>query len=107
MKNFYRIFYSLIAVALVFNATDSFAAAKTAKKQTAIQGGTKVRTKTEASGLYNQECYDKYYSCMDQFCIMDNEDGGSCACSDDSIALQEEVQKIKNMLSDAERIKME
>lgn len=107
MKALLKVFCSLIAVAFVFDASDSFAAAKTAKKQSAIQGGTKVRTKTEASGLYDQECYDKYYSCMDQFCIMDNEDGGSCACSDDSIALQEEVQKIKGMLSDAERIKME
>ena len=97
----------MLTVGLI--ASDSFAAAKrtTTKKQSAIQGGTKVRTKTEAAGIYDQDCYDKYYSCMDQFCIADNEDGGSCSCSDDSLALESELDRIKQMLSEAERISTE
>ena len=31
------------------------------KKQAAIQKGTTVSVKTEAKGLYDQECYDIYY----------------------------------------------
>ena len=77
------------------------------KKQSAIQQGTKVRTKTESSGLYSQECYDAYYGCMDQFCILDNEDGGSCACSDDNAGLEARLEKIKDTLMEANRLKTE
>ena len=70
--------------AAIIGNTDSFAAKRaSAKKQSAISIGTKVRGKTEAVGIYDQECYDAYYGCMDQFCIVDNEIGGSCNCNDD------------------------
>ncbi len=90
--------------------TDAFAAAKTAKtsktsKQSAIQSGTNVRTKVEVSGLYDQECYDLFYGCMDQFCISDNENGGSCACSDLNAKYEKELEEIKNTLDKAEEIK--
>lgn len=64
--------------AAIIGNTDSFAAKRaSAKKQSAISIGTKVRGKTEAVGIYDQECYDAYYGCMDQFCIVDNEIGAS------------------------------
>ena len=84
---------------------DAFAAAARTTKQSAVQKGTKVRTKAETTGLYDQECYDLYYGCMDQFCITDNANGGSCGCSDKSIALDQEFEKIKETLAEAERIK--
>ncbi len=84
-------------------------AAYTAKtsSQSALQNGTKVRTKTDASGLYDQECYDAYYGCMDQFCIGDNENGGSCSCSDDNAKYEIEFAEIKDILAEASRIATE
>lgn len=103
---------SLFSLMLLTTAlgTDAFAAAKTAKtsktsKQSAIQSGTNVRTKVEVSGLYDQECYDLFYGCMDQFCISDNENGGSCACSDLNAKYEKELEEIKNTLDKAEEIK--
>ena len=83
------------------------AATKSSSKQSAIQQGTKVRAKTDASGVYNQECYDAYYGCMDQFCILDNEDGGSCACSDKNAEFEARLEKITDTLTEAERLKTE
>ena len=93
-------------VAAFVGATDSFAAAKktSAKKQSAIQVGTKVRAKVEASGIYNEECYNQYFGCMDQFCIADNENGGTCMCSDDAAKYDEQLESIKKTLAEAERI---
>ena len=90
--------------------SDSFAATTTAskaKKQSALQAGTKVRAKVEATGIYDEECYNKYFGCMDQFCIADNENGGSCMCSDDAAKYDEQLESIKKTLADAERISTE
>lgn len=94
----------LAALAVVVPA---YSATKSSGKQSAIQQGTKVRAKTDASGLYTQECYDAYYGCMDQFCIVDNEDGGSCACSDKNAEYEARLEKIKDTLVEAERLKTE
>ena len=97
---------SVIAMMAVLPHCDSFAAAKkSASKQSAIQTGTKVRTKVEVSGLYDQECYDAYYGCMDSFCIADNESGGSCTCSDVNAEYEKELLEIKGVLDEAERIR--
>ena len=85
---------------------DSFAATKT-KKQSAIQAGTKVRAKVDAAGVYNEECYNQYFGCMDQFCIADNENGGTCMCSDDAAKYDEQLESIKKTLAEAERIATE
>ena len=85
----------------------AFGATKKVSKQSAIQKGTSVRTKTDASGLYDQACYDAYYGCMDQFCISENESGGSCACSDLSIEYDKEFAEIQEILTEAERIATE
>ncbi len=87
---------------------DSFAASsKSAKKQAAIAIGTKVRAKVETKGVYDQDCYDQYYGCMDQFCIVDNEIGGSCNCHDDIKKYESALENIKKMLTEAERISTE
>ena len=91
------------ALALIVGAADSFAATK-AKKQSALQAGTKVRAKIEAKGIYDEECYEKYYGCMDQFCIADNENGGTCMCSDEAAKYDEQLESIKKILAEAERI---
>ena len=78
-----------------------------AKKQAAIQNGTTVRAKVNAKGLYSQDCYDEYYGCMDQFCISDNVNGGSCMCSNDNEKYEKELSEISDMLAEAERISTE
>ena len=104
MKN--TVAFLSVAVALLLNAGDAFALSKksSSSKQSAIQTGTKVNTKMEATGLYDLECYDSYYSCMDQFCITDNESGGSCGCSDLSIQYEKELAYVKAQMEEAERI---
>lgn len=104
MKNFMRVFMFVATAAVVMPVG---AATNTSGKQSAIQQGTKVRAKTDVSGLYNQECYDAYYGCMDQFCILDNEDGGSCACSDKNAGYQARLEKIKDTLAEADRLQTE
>ena len=96
---------SVFAMMAVLPHCDTFAATKKASKQSAIQTGTKVRTKVEVSGLYDQECYDAYYGCMDSFCISDNESGGSCTCSDLNAQYEKELLEIKGLLDEAERIR--
>ncbi len=86
-------------------ANSSFAAIT--QRQSAIQQGTTVRSRTSATGLYSQECYDAYYGCMDQFCIPDNANGGSCTCSDDSIEYEKQFAEIEEMFNEAERIRTE
>ena len=107
MRKFRKFGLLIGLVTALFSSGDVMAAAKSAKKQSAIQIGTKVRAKVEAKGIYDQDCYDKYYSCMDQFCIVDNELGGSCNCSDDITQYESALEEIKKMVAEAERISTE
>lgn len=100
MKKVFKFGFIVAFFAAFVGVADSFAA----KKQSAINIGTKVRTRTEAAGVYDQECYDAYYGCMDQFCIVDNEIGGSCNCSDEVKKYESALDEIKKMLTEAERI---
>ena len=100
----FGLFFGLLTVFV--GTTDAMGATKT-KKQSALQAGTKVRAKVEATGVYNQECYDKYYGCMDAFCIADNENGGTCMCSDDAAKYDAQLEAIKKTLAEAERISTE
>lgn len=98
----------VFALLAVMPQGDAYAVSKKkAEKQSAIQTGTKVRTKVEVDGLYDKECYDAYYGCMDSFCISDNENGGSCTCSDTNAELEQELLDIKKILAEAERVKTE
>lgn len=95
----------LIAGVVCGAVGDVIAAPAKVSKQNAIQTGTKVRTKVAVTGLYDQECYDAYYGCMDQFCISDNESGGSCACSDLNAEYEKEFLEIKDILDKAEYVR--
>ena len=100
------VLFSVCAMAVVFGAYNSYAVSRTTK-QSAIQQGTTVRTKIEATGLYDQACYDAYFGCMDQFCITDNASGGACMCSDDSIEYEKEFAAIQEILDEANRLRTE
>ena len=104
MKRNFGFLCSMFCILAALPMDNAWAAASKVTKQSAIQKGTKVRTKTDASGLYSQECYDAYYGCMDQFCISDNESGGSCACSDLNAGYEKQLTEIQDILQEAERI---
>ena len=93
-----------ISVAICMIAVPMIAFGATAKKQSAIQNGTNVRGRVAATGIYSQECYDAYYGCMDEFCISDNVNGGSCLCSNDNAKYEQELAEINEMLAEAERV---
>ena len=99
-----KLFTCLWMIVLLGASNDLMAATKKTVRQSAIQKGTTVRVKTDASGVYDQECYDAYFGCMDQFCISDNESGGSCICSDAYVAYEEQLNAIKESLIESERI---
>ena len=100
-------FAGLLAAFVV--TTDSFAATKksSTKKQAALTAGTKVRARVDATGIYDEECYNQYFGCMDQFCIADNENGGTCQCSDEAKKYEDQLENIKKTLAEAERISTE
>ena len=100
MKKIFNFGFIVAILSLFVGVADSFAA----KKQSAINIGTKVRGRIEATGVYDEDCYEAYYGCMDQFCIVDNEIGGSCNCSDEVKKYESALDEIKKMLAEAERI---
>ena len=100
------VFASVIGLSALLVALDSYGLTRTTK-QSAIQLGTTVRTKVEATGLYDQACYDAYFGCMDQFCITDNASGGACTCSDDITEYDAELAEIQDILDEANRLRTE
>ena len=56
-------------------------AARAATTQKVLNAGTSVQAANENTVIQNQ-CREKYYGCMDSFCMLDNENGGRCICSD-------------------------
>ena len=102
------IFSSFLTLALVAVVADSYGlTTNRTARQSAIQQGTTVRTKVEATGLYDQACYDAYFGCMDQFCVTDNASGGACNCSDNIIEYNEELASIESILDEANRLSTE
>ena len=95
-----------VALVAVVCALDSYGLT-TSGRQSAIQQGTTVRTRIQATGLYDQACYDAYFGCMDQFCITDNTSGGACTCSDDSIEYDKELAEIQEILDNANKLMTE
>ena len=101
-------FFAGLLAAFVVSIDAGAATKKTSvKKQSALQAGTKVRTRIEPTGVYDEACYNQYFGCMDQFCIADNENGGSCMCSDDAAKYDEQLEAIRKTLAEAERISSE
>jgi len=100
-----KICLSLIALlALASWGGAAFAAA--ARGGAIISTGAKatVREKVASDGLYDEGCRKAYFGCMDQFCISDNESGGSCVCSADYDQYGSALKKIEKNNDEANRI---
>ena len=53
----------------------------------------------ETGAIVSQSCRDAYRACMDEFCLLDETEGGRCACSSNinqAKSLIQEIQKIQN-----------
>ena len=72
------------------------AVARAGATQKVISTGTKVATANE-NVVVSQECRQKYYGCMDSFCMLDNDNGGRCICSDRSAELDSILAQIEEL----------
>ena len=71
-------------------------AARAATTQKVIGTGTKVATAAK-NIVVNEECQAKYEGCMDSFCMLDNESGGRCICSDKGAELDLILAEIEKL----------
>ncbi len=69
--------------------------ARAASTQKVINSSTKVTSATK-NVIVSEACRQKYDGCMDSFCMIDNDNGGRCACSDDKEKLDSELNKIES-----------
>ena len=87
--------------------------ARAATNQKVVNSGTKIAGAT-ANKVVDEECKEKYYGCMDSFCMLDNTNGGRCLCSNRNAELDkvlEDIQKLDEQsyamaTSGVERINM-
>ena len=71
-------------------------AARAATTQKVIGTGTKVASAAK-NIVVNEECQAKYEGCMDSFCMLDNESGGRCICSDKGAELDLILAEIEKL----------
>ncbi|MBR2286287.1 MAG: hypothetical protein IJ866_02430 [Alphaproteobacteria bacterium] len=64
--------------------------------QKVINSGTKVAGAV-ANTAVNEQCQNKYYGCMDAFCMLDNTSGGRCVCSNRNAELDEVLAEIEKL----------
>ena len=66
-----------------------------AAKQSAIVGGTKINAAAKNVSV-DSECKEKFDGCMDSFCMMADQTGGRCLCSNKVTALDALLEKIQS-----------
>lgn len=60
----------------------------------------KEETKTETSS----DCRTAYRDCMDQFCLLDESQGGRCACSDNIDLAKSKIQAVLKIQAEADKL---
>lgn len=78
------------------SAQRTVAARAAATTQKVINSGTKVATAAKNTAV-NEMCQEKYYGCMDAFCMLDNTSGGRCICSNKNAELDEILAEIEKL----------
>lgn len=71
-------------------------AARAGATQKVIGSGTKVAAAAK-NVVVSEECQAKYDGCMDAFCMLDNETGGRCLCSDRNAELDAILAEIEKL----------
>ena len=70
--------------------------ARAGATQKVINTGTKIAAANE-NVVVSEACRQKYYGCMDSFCMLDNDNGGRCICSDRNAELDEILAQIEEL----------
>lgn len=70
--------------------------ARAGTTQKVIGTGTKVASATE-NVIVSEACRQKYMGCMDSFCMLDNDSGGRCICSDKNAELDTVLAEIEKL----------
>ena len=70
--------------------------ARAATTQKVVGSGTKVAAAAK-NIVVNEECQAKYEGCMDAFCMIDNDSGGRCVCSDKNAELDAIFAEIEKL----------
>ena len=71
-------------------------AARAATTQKVVGTGTKVASAAK-NIVVSEECQAKYEGCMDSFCMLDNDTGGRCLCSNRNAELDEILAEIEKL----------
>ena len=70
--------------------------ARAATTQKVVNSGTKISGATKNTAV-NEACQEKYFGCMDAFCMLENTNGGRCMCSDRNAELDEVLAEIERL----------
>ncbi len=87
---------SSVAATPTVAARSATVAARAATKQKVIGTGTKVASAAK-NVVVSEECQQKYEGCMDAFCMLDNETGGRCICSDKNAEFDSILAEIEKL----------
>lgn len=71
-------------------------AARAGTTQKVVGTGTKVAAAAK-NVVVSEECQAKYEGCMDAFCMLDNETGGRCICSDKNAEFDSILAEIEKL----------
>lgn len=83
-------------VAASNNTPSGTSSVRAATKQKVIGTGTKVAGAAK-NIVVSEECQAKFDGCMDAFCMLDNETGGRCLCSDKNAELDDILAQIEHL----------
>lgn len=89
MKSLFKIF---VAVLLLGNVYPDCFAARAPVKQNVMNVGSKVE---ESRATNSSPCQEKYDACMDTGCVIDNDSGGRCQCSNQIKDLNAQLKQIE------------
>lgn len=70
--------------------------ARAATTQKVLNTGTTINAANE-NVMVSEACRQKYYGCMDSFCMLDNDSGGRCICSDKNAEYDEILAQIEEL----------
>ena len=77
-------------------ARSATVAARAGAMQKVIGTGTTVAAANE-NVVVSEACRQKYYGCMDSFCMLDNDSGGRCICSDKNAEYDDILAQIEEL----------
>nr|MBQ0091490.1 hypothetical protein [Candidatus Enterousia merdequi] len=92
MKQIYK--FLSVVFALVF-VMPAFSAQRTVARAAAKQNVVNVGKKVSESTATSSDCQTKYDACMDAGCIIDNDSGGRCQCSNQIKDLNIQLKQIE------------